>query len=56
MFWYVLLESAALAGGQVPYSYPGSSVIAPEPDAAGQPKAAAGSGLYPRLVGRRAGR
>jgi hypothetical protein len=56
VFWYVLLESAALAGGQVPYSYPGSSVIAPEPDAAGQPKAAAGSGLYPLLVGRRAGR
>jgi hypothetical protein len=52
--WYVLLESAALAGGTVPYSYPGSSVLAPEPDAAGQPKAAAGSGLYPLLAGQRA--
>jgi hypothetical protein len=56
VFWYVLLESAALAGGSVAYSYPGSSVIAPEPDAAGQPKAAAGSGLYPLLVGQRAAR
>jgi hypothetical protein len=56
VFWYVLLESAALASGGVPYSYPGSSVIASEPDAAGQPKAAAGSGLYPLLVQRRAGR
>jgi hypothetical protein len=56
VFWYVLLESAALAGGSVPYSYPGSSVIAPEPDAAGQPKAAAGSGLYPLLVRQRTGR
>jgi hypothetical protein len=56
VFWYVLLESANLAGGSVPYSYPGSSVIAPEPDAAGQPKAAAGSGLYPLLAGQRAGR
>ncbi len=56
VFWYVLLESAALAGGSVPYSYPGSSVIAPDPDAAGQPKAAAGSGLYPLLARQRAGR
>ncbi len=54
VFWYVLLESATLAGGTVPYSYPGSSVIAPEPDAAGQPKAAAGSGLYPLLSRQRA--
>jgi len=56
VFWYVLLESAALAGGSVPYSYPGSSVIAPEPDAAGQPKAAAGSGLSPLRVRQRTGR
>lgn len=52
--WYVLLESAALAGGTVPYSYSGSSVLAPEPDAAGRPKAAAGSGLYPLLTRQRA--
>jgi hypothetical protein len=54
VFWYVLLESADLAGGSVPYSYPGSSVIAAEPDAAGRPKAAAGSGLFPLLTGQRA--
>jgi hypothetical protein len=50
VFWYVLLESANLAGGAVPYSYPGSSVIAATPDGAGQPQAAPGSGLYPRLT------
>jgi hypothetical protein len=56
IFWYVLLESAGLAGGTVAYSYPGSSVIAAVPDAAGQPQAAPGSGLYPLLAGRRLGR
>lgn len=50
VFWYVLLESADLAGGTVPYSYPGSSVIAPLPDRAGQPQAATGSRLYPLLA------
>lgn len=53
VFWYVLLESAALAGRSVGYSYPGSSVIAADPDAAGQPRAAPGSGLYPLLTGGR---
>jgi hypothetical protein len=52
VFWYVLLESVDLAGGAVPYSYPGSSVIAPLPDAAGQPKAANGSHLYNVLLGQ----
>jgi hypothetical protein len=52
-FWYVLLESADLAGGAVPYNYPGTSVIAPVPDRAGRPQAASGSGLYPLLVRRR---
>jgi hypothetical protein len=52
VFWYVLLESVDLAGGAVPYSYPGSSVIAPLPDAAGQPKASNGSHLYPLLLGQ----
>jgi hypothetical protein len=50
VFWYVLLESAALAGGRVAYSYPGSSLIAAEPDPAGRPRAAPGSGLYPLLA------
>ncbi|MBI3455265.1 MAG: hypothetical protein HY002_05705 [Candidatus Rokubacteria bacterium] len=50
VFWYVLLESPALAGGKVPYSYTGSSVIAAVPDAAGQPQAAPGSALYPLLA------
>jgi len=54
VFWYVLLESVDLAGGAVPYSYPGSSVISPVPDAAGQPQAASGSRLYPLLLGARA--
>lgn len=53
VFWYVLLESAALAGRPVPYSYPGFSVIAAEPDAAGRPQAAPGSGLYPVLTASR---
>jgi hypothetical protein len=52
VFWYVLLESVDLAGGAVPYAYPGSSVIAPIPDAAGQPQASNGSHLYPLLLGR----
>jgi hypothetical protein len=52
VFWYVLLESVDLAGGAVPYSYPGSSVIAPLPDATGQPKASNGSRLYPILLGQ----
>lgn len=47
IFWYVLLESAALAGAPVAYSYPGSSIIAAEPDAAGQPRAAPGVGALP---------
>ena len=51
-FWYVLLESADLGGGAVPYSYPGTSVISPVPDRAGRPQAASGSGLYPLLVRR----
>lgn len=53
VFWYVLLESADLAGGAVPYSYPGTSLIAGTPDAAGRPQAAPGSGLYPLLAGLR---
>jgi hypothetical protein len=52
VFWYVLLESVDLAGGAVPYSYPGSSVIAPLPDASGQPQASNGSHLYPVLLGQ----
>jgi hypothetical protein len=56
VFWYVLLESADLAGGPVRYSYPGSSLIAAVPDAAGQPQAAPGSGLYPVLARTRARR
>jgi hypothetical protein len=50
VFWYVLLESADLAGGPVPPDYLGTSLIATTPDAAGQPQAAAGSGLYRLLV------
>jgi hypothetical protein len=56
VFWYVLLESAALAGGTVAYSYLGASVIAAAPDAAGLPQAAPGSGLYPILARRLAAR
>jgi hypothetical protein len=56
VYWYVLLESVALNGGGVPYSYPGSSVIAGTPGPGGQPRGAAGSGLYALLVGSRAGR
>ncbi len=41
IFWYDLLESAD--------AYPGFSVIANTPDAAGQPQALPGSGLYPLL-------
>jgi len=51
VFWYVLLESPAFAPGPVPYSQLGSSVIAPEPDAAGQAQAASGSALFPLLTG-----
>jgi hypothetical protein len=54
VFWYVLLESADLAGGRVPYSYRGFSVLAAGPDGAGQPQAAPGSGLYPLLTRGRA--
>jgi hypothetical protein len=54
VFWYVLLESPDLAGGRVPYSYRGFSVLAAVPDAAGQPQAAPGSGLYPVLARTRA--
>jgi hypothetical protein len=50
VFWYVLLESPDLAGGRVPYRYLGHSVIAAAADAAGQPQAAPGSGLYPLLA------
>jgi hypothetical protein len=57
VFWYVLLEDAALAGGPVPPNYLATSLIGAHPDATGQPRAAAGSGLYPLLVAarRRAG-
>jgi hypothetical protein len=50
VFWYVLLESAALAGGPVPSNYLATSLIAATPDARGRPQGAPGSGLYPRLV------
>jgi hypothetical protein len=50
VFWYVLLESAALALGPVPPNYHATSLIAADPDDSGQPKAAAGSRLYPLLV------
>jgi hypothetical protein len=53
VFWYVLLESAALAGGPVPPNYLATSLIAAEPDDAGEPRAAAGSALYPLLVAAR---
>lgn len=52
VFWYVLLESAALAGGPVAYSYPGYSLIAGTPDATGHAQGAPGSGLYALLTGR----
>ncbi len=42
LFWYVLLESGD--------AYPGFSIIAALPDAAGQPRALPGSGLYPLLI------
>ncbi len=50
VFWYVLLESP-LAGGPVPYNFVGASVIAADPNAAGQPQGATGSGLYDLLTG-----
>jgi hypothetical protein len=54
MFWYVLIESAARAGGgPVPPNYLATSLIAVQPDATGQPQAAVGSGLYPLLVSAR---
>jgi hypothetical protein len=51
VFWYVLLESPAFSPGPVSYSQLNSSVISEEPDAAGQPQAASGSGLFPLLAG-----
>lgn len=42
VFWYVLLESLD--------AYPGFSLIAALPDAAGQPQPVPGSGLFPLLV------
>ena len=56
VFWYVLLQSAAAAGGTVSYSFSGSSLISGTPNAAGQPQAASGSGLYALLAGIRAAR
>src|SRR5262249_34867294 len=53
VFWYVLLESAALAGGPVPPNYLAPSLIATAPDTTGQPRAAAGSRLYPLLAAAR---
>src|SRR5262245_30985050 len=50
VFWYVLRESAALALGPVSPNYHATSLIAVDPDDAGQPQAAAGSRLYPLLV------
>lgn len=52
-FWYVLLQSATTAGGTVSYSFSGYGVISGAPNAAGQPQAAPGSGLYPLLAGIR---
>jgi hypothetical protein len=53
VFWYVLLESLDLALPPVPANYLASSLIAADPDATGQPQAAAGSGLYPLLIAAR---
>lgn len=54
VFWYVMLEDAALAGGgPVPPNYLATSLIAPEPDAAGHPRPADGSRLYPLLASAR---
>jgi hypothetical protein len=51
VFWYVMREDAALAGGgPIPPNYLDTSLIAPEADTAGQPRPAAGSHLYPLLL------
>jgi hypothetical protein len=51
VFWYVLLESASLAGGTVPYSHLGFSVISSTPGPSGQARGAPGSGLYSAITG-----
>jgi hypothetical protein len=51
VFWYVLLESAALAGGSVAYSQLGFSVINSTSSASGQARGAPGSGLYSLITG-----
>jgi hypothetical protein len=51
IFWYVLLESANLAGGTVSYSYLGFSVISSTLSPNGQARGAPGSELYTLLTG-----
>jgi hypothetical protein len=56
VYWYVLLESANLAAGTVPYSALGFSVIDSSPDGAGQARGAQRSDLYRLLTGLPLGR
>lgn len=51
VFWYVVLESAAFAGGSVAYSQLGFSTINSTPSASGQARGAPGSGLYSLITG-----